>query len=114
MKQSTQGFSIIELLIGMFIFAIGLMAIYGLLVSSLRLNDLSKDSIIATNLAREALEIVRHTRDSNYEHMYLWNKLPGESVDNTFKTGTYYTVENNWNEVIPEEDIYKQIADFGQ
>jgi hypothetical protein len=42
----------------------------------MKLNDYSKNSIIASNLARESLEIVRNVRDNNYKNMFKWNKLP--------------------------------------
>jgi hypothetical protein len=42
----------------------------------MRLNEYSKNSIVASNLARESIELIRNVRDSNYVNMYKWNKMP--------------------------------------
>jgi Tfp pilus assembly protein PilV len=58
------------------IFSLGLTGIYILIVSTMSLNDYSKNSIIAMNLAKESIENVRNVRDNNYKNLYKWNKLP--------------------------------------
>jgi hypothetical protein len=42
----------------------------------MKLNEYSKNSIMASNLSREAIELVRNIRDSNYINLYKWNKMP--------------------------------------
>jgi hypothetical protein len=49
---------------------------YALILSTMSLNEYSKNSIIATNLARETLENIRNVRENNYKKLYKWNKLP--------------------------------------
>lgn len=89
-------FSMIELLIWIFIFTLGLTWVYMLIVSTMWLNEYSKNSIVATNLAREWLEIVRNTRDTNYINLHNWNKLPWISTTNNFSTWVYYKVFNDF------------------
>ncbi|MDA9129455.1 prepilin-type N-terminal cleavage/methylation domain-containing protein [Candidatus Gracilibacteria bacterium] len=91
------GFSIIEVLIGIFIFSLGLISIYAILVSSLSVNERNKNSIIASNLAREQIELLRNIRDTNYKKPQVWNQIdPTTSGGDQFAAGNYYTLENNF------------------
>ena len=69
------GFSIIEVLVGIFIFSLGLVSIFVLLTSALNLNELNKNKIIASNLAREQIELFRNIRDVNYATLHNWNQI---------------------------------------
>lgn len=99
------GFSIIEVMIGIFIFALWLVAILALLTSSLSVNELNKNSIIAGQLAREQIELVRNIRDTNYKKLKLWNQHNPESEltitdkadpSKVFLPDEYYFIENNY------------------
>lgn len=101
-------FAIIEVLIWIFIFTLGLISIYLLISSSLDLNRLSKNQIIATNLSKEWLELIRNIRDSNYLNNHNWNQLnPDEWSNSTpdftrvFEPINYYTIENNFSNSLP-------------
>jgi Tfp pilus assembly protein PilV len=74
-KTTLSAFSIIEVLIGIFIFSLGLVSIYALLASSLRINDYNSNAIIASNLAREQVELFRNIRDTNYKKLQVWNQI---------------------------------------
>jgi len=103
------GFSIIEVMIGIFVFSLWLVAIFALLTSSLNVNELNKNSIIAGQLAREQIELVRNIRDTNYKNLKLWNQIDSDvslslsdKTDETkvFLPNHYYFLENNylnWN-----------------
>jgi len=104
--KNTFGFSIIEVLVGIFIFSFGLVSIFMLLTSSLNLNEYNKNKIIAGNLAREQIELFRNIRDTNYETLHKWNQIDPEwwtnpayytNSDHFFSTGSYYTLENNFS-----------------
>lgn len=95
MQKNTHWFSIVEILVWVMIFSLGLVSIYMLIASSMKMNEYSKNSIIASNLAREGIEIVRNVRDNNYATLHNWNKFPGNNVDVKFQTGIYYKVEND-------------------
>jgi hypothetical protein len=45
------------------------------------LNDYNKNYIIATNLAREQLELVRNIRDSNYKQIKKYNQINPSNND---------------------------------
>lgn len=92
-------FSIIEVMIGVFIFSLGLVAIYALLISSLNLSEYNKNAIIASQLAVEQIEIIRNIRDTNYETVRSWDNIPGISQSLTDFNEKYLKVENddqNW------------------
>jgi len=103
MQQSLRtysGFSIIEVLIWIFVFSLGLVSIYALLASSLSVNAYSRNAIIASNLAREQLELFRNIRDTNYKKLQVWNQInPWQSYSAwaEFAVGTYYKLENNFS-----------------
>lgn len=103
MKNQIKAFSIIEVLIWIFIFSMWLMSVYMLLQSSININKDNKDRIIASNLAREGIELVRNIRDSNYKSMHLWNTVNPkitdkvDDVSNLISTWVYYKIFNNFN-----------------
>ena len=65
-KQSSEGFTLIETLISIAVFTIGIMAALGLSVSNYNDSQDNLDRIMATNLARESIELVKNVRDSNW------------------------------------------------
>lgn len=113
MKKTNKWFSIIEILIWIFIFALWLTWIFMLILSTSKMNAYSKNSIIASNLAREWIEIVRNVRDNNYLWLYNWNKMPWNNVDSKFLTWVYYKVENDFSNITSWAKIEK-INDFGE
>lgn len=72
-STSQHGFSIIEVMIGIFVFSLGLISIYALLASSLNVNSYNRNAIVASQLAREQIEFIYNLRDSNYENLRVWN-----------------------------------------
>lgn len=101
--SDSRAFSIIEVLIGVFIFSMGLISIYALLSSALNLNTYNKNAIIAGNLAREQIELVRNIRDTNYETLYKWNHLPsGDELE----ADKYYKVYENMTHNITLSEIW--------
>jgi len=110
---NTYWFSIIEVLVGIFIFSLGLVSIFLLLTSSLNVNELNKNKIIASNLSREQIELFRNIRDTNYATLHGWDQInPEWTVGTTFETWKYYTLENTfsgWFSISVEE-----IVDFEQ
>lgn len=120
MKKSQKGFTIIELLVWVFIFSMGLLSIYFTIHQSIKLNDMSRNNIIATNLAREWVELVKNTRDSNYANVHVWNAknpLQGGEItdDDKFgKTEKHYKVYNDFTENSSNKYSVKfeEISDF--
>lgn len=64
-KQKEKGFTLMEIIVAMFVFSIGLVAILGLATMSLRASTTSKLRLIAAGLAQEGMELVRDVRNSN-------------------------------------------------
>ncbi len=62
-----KGFSLLEVIIAIFIAAVGLVGILSLANMSLKESSLSKDRLIASGLAQEGIEIIRDIRKSNIE-----------------------------------------------
>lgn len=87
-----QAFSIIEVMIGMFVFSLGLISIYALLASSLNVNSYSRNAIVASQLAREQIEYIYNLRDGNYENLRVWNLV---SPWNFFEAWNYYKAYQN-------------------
>lgn len=117
MKQlHTTWFSIIEVLVGIFIFSLGLVSVFMLLSSSMNLNELNKNKIIASNLAREQVELFRNIRDVNYATLHSWNQINPEGSysrpSDFFSTGSYYRLENNLSSGFPVR--VEEINSFGE
>ncbi len=98
-KLTKKWFSIIEILIAIFIFSITMASIFMIINSSINIDSRNKDQIIASNLARESIEILRNIRDNNYTHFRKWNYIPNSSNDfsKTFETEKYYKIENDFS-----------------
>lgn len=112
-ENNLLAFWIIEVLVAILIFSLGLSSIYLIIVSTLKLNDYNKNYIIASNLAREQIDLLRNIRDSNYKNTYKWNYIPNfwNNFNNTFTWG-YYTIENNFSDSSLPTISLKTIANF--
>ena len=97
LNSNKSWFSIIEILVGMFIFSLWIISVFSLLSSSVRINEYNKNYIIAANLAREQLELLRFNRDYNYEVLQKFDQINPHGWDYTkvLSWSTYYTVQNN-------------------
>lgn len=63
---SEKGFSILEVVIAMFIITMGLIGIISLLEQNIQAKYLNKNNLIASMLAQEGIELVRNRRDTNW------------------------------------------------
>ena len=70
-----QAFTIIEMMIAIFVFTLGLISIYGILISSLHVSSYNENALIASQLARQEVEKVKNIRDSNYENIFNWDRI---------------------------------------
>ncbi len=105
-----KAFTMIEVIIWVFIFSLGLVWVFMLFWESSKLAIKSKKIIIATWLARESVELVKNIRDSNYKKNIRFNWIPNFTsgsnksdkykwVNNYFTWWTsaswaYYKIEN--------------------
>lgn len=84
--KNNRGETLAETIIALMILAIGITFSGVLMANSLGNISSSKNRIVAVNIAREGLEIVRNIRDSNWlrfsgNRRDCWNHLPGPSSE---------------------------------
>jgi len=65
-KKSNAGFTLIELAIAISVFSLAILSAFSLAISNQRLAAENYDRVLAANLAREGVELVRNVRDSNW------------------------------------------------
>ncbi len=92
----TSGFTLIELIVGMMIFAIGMTGILALLHSTINNSLYSRHEIVAANLLREEIELVKNIRNSNVRNVIPFDRarFSGSAI-NSFMSGSYI-IENNY------------------
>ncbi len=97
--SNISAFGVIEVMIAIFIFGLWMASIFMVISSSININNMNKNHIIASNLSREAIEIIRNLRDLNYKtyHEYDWIPNSSNNFDISFMTWTYYRVENDFS-----------------
>ena len=96
-------FTLIEVMIAITVFAIGVLAVLRLITQKLVTLDATQSRTTATFLAKEGMELVYNMRDSNIDK---W--LPRDCVlSPDFATG-------NWNEVDPETVCAREFSSWNQ
>ncbi|MBX9809111.1 prepilin-type N-terminal cleavage/methylation domain-containing protein [Candidatus Gracilibacteria bacterium] len=99
LRRNTSGFTLVELIIGMTVFSIGLTGIYALLQTTISNASYSRDEIVAAGLLSEQMNLVSNLRDTNVRNFISWDSLylepPGSET--VFSSG-YYMIENNFSE----------------
>ena len=97
--SNISGFSIIEVMIAIFIFSMWMASIFMVINSSINVDILNKDYIIASNLAREQVEVIRSIRDDNYANHRKWNYIPNSlrNFSKVFEIWKYYKIENDYS-----------------
>ncbi len=95
-----KAFSIIEIMVWIFVFSLWITSVFAIISSTMQINDYNKNHIIASNLAREQIELIRNIRDSNYKKIQKYNQInPGSTDYNTvFETGNKYKIWNNYED----------------
>ena len=99
-KKQTNAFTIIEILVWILIFSMGIVSVFSLIISTLNINENNKNYIIAANLAKEQIELVRNIRDSNFKKVQIYNQInPSFDGDNrvVFELWKCYTIENDFS-----------------
>jgi Tfp pilus assembly protein PilV len=66
LSKKLRGFSLGESLLAMFVLSVGLLTVVALFQSALRNSFEVRDSIIASQLAQEGIELARNARDNNF------------------------------------------------
>jgi len=89
-KDNT-AYTILEALIAISVIVTGIFSVLTLTVSSLSVTSSALDYLVAANLAREGIELVRNQRDTN------WYKE--KDFDYMLTNATYYTAVVDYNDV---------------
>lgn len=66
LNKNKKGFGLVELVMAMLILSIALVGLLNLMAYLVRASKVNKDMIIALNLAREGVEVIRNVRDGNW------------------------------------------------
>ena len=74
-RPTTSGFTLIELIVGMTIFSIGLAGIYALLQTTMSSVRYSQNEIIVSGLLREQIDLVNNIRDTNLRNYISWDSV---------------------------------------
>jgi len=74
MEKNSKGFTIMEVIVAIFILTIGVIGVYALITQTVSISTFSRDEMTAAYLAQEGVEIVRNIRDSNYINGQTWDK----------------------------------------
>lgn len=73
-------FTLIEMMIALGIFSVGILTILNLLINNLYFLDKASTRTQASLLAKEGIELVYNLRDSNLAKSYPWNCIPYENI----------------------------------
>ena len=96
LTKSSEGFTIIELIISIFILAIAVVGIFSAFSVVTILTAGSADKLTGTYLAQEGMEIVRNIRDTNWLNMDNAGCAPGTTCTAySWEDGLVNTVSNN-------------------
>jgi prepilin-type N-terminal cleavage/methylation domain-containing protein len=94
--SSKSGFTLVELIVGMTIFSVGMTAILALLHSTIDTSIASRQEIIASNLLREQIELIKNVRNSNVRSFVPWDtSFTGWSTPGYLASGSYI-IENDY------------------
>ncbi len=89
-------FTLIELIVGMAIFSIGMTAILALLYSTIDNSLYSRHEIVAADILREQVELVKNIRNSNVRNFVPFDRVRLEwAVSSSFSSGTFI-IENDF------------------
>lgn len=66
-KNRKTGFSLLEVIIAIYILMVGIMGVMTLTVATTKAGAVSSSRLIAANLAQEGIEVIKNIRDLNYE-----------------------------------------------
>lgn len=80
----------------MTIFAVAMTGILALLHSTISSSLVSRHEIIAANLAREQIELIRNARNTNIRNYTDWDRLRIGDDGSGFLTGWVFLIENDY------------------
>ncbi len=104
--NNNQGFSILEVVVALYIITMGLIGVLALVNQSIQAKYINTNMLVASQLAQEGLELVRNIRDTNWLNNVDWKDcdVPDSNCDIVQTAGgnTYgiYLVSSTENIII--------------
>jgi len=95
MSKSGAGFTILEVIIAIFLITVGLISVYSTATYITSSSRLSKGKLIASQLAQEGVEVVRNIRDQNWMEQRGWL----DSLGNGTYVPVFYTDADDPNDI---------------
>lgn len=96
-KQNPKAITLIEVLISIAIFSIGILSISYLIINNVWLSERTKLKTTATMLAKEWMELVYNRRDTNIKKWRLWNCLALKQGSYAGECEIFFHDPNNLN-----------------
>jgi prepilin-type N-terminal cleavage/methylation domain-containing protein len=107
-KKSKKGFSIMELMIAIFVLSVGITGALKLIVATISNSIDTRNAVVASGLAQEGVELVRNIRDNNM--LYALADLSRDR-ETTFKShGLPPNNADNFNCVFSYDIVYSSLA----
>jgi len=95
--NSNNGFSILEIIIAIFIIVLGLISVLSLIMQNIQVQYINKNMLIASQLAQEGVELVRNVRDNNWQKGYDWLYGNGSDSDTDIVQDGEYAIDYEGN-----------------
>jgi type II secretory pathway pseudopilin PulG len=92
-------FTLVEIVVVLFIISVGLIGILSLIVQNIQSQDYNKNNLIAYQLSQEGMELVRMVRDTNWKNSRPFN----ESLASA--SGTVYTYSMDYQDLVPQSVV---------
>lgn len=88
--NKNKGFTLIEVVVSIFILTVGIVTVVGLITTSAQAIQVVKDSVLAAQLSQEGIEVVRAIRNTNWiqNQAYDAGLAPGSYCVNYNSTST--------------------------
>lgn len=102
-RHSHAWFTLVELIVGMTVFAIGLTWILALLSNTMMNSLYSRHEIVISWILREQIELVKNIRDTNLENFVQWDKVLVDASTTTWDKRAYI-IENDYSSSMLEFD----------
>ena len=72
--MKNKGFSLIEMVVAVFVILVGVVTTFGVLQKIIVSTSISSSRLVATYLAQEGIEVVRNVRDTNWVESKNWTQ----------------------------------------
>ncbi|MBU1037032.1 hypothetical protein KKF32_03270 [Patescibacteria group bacterium] len=104
--KQVEGIGLLEMIIALGVIITGVIGGLTLAINNLISISTNDSRLVAANLAREAVEVIRNKRDSNWLNNALWYEGILQDPDNNYRLITFFEVgSNSWQFNDQTQDI---------